>query len=114
MFYTHFIYLRFAKFSDHFAQINVIIQTLFVKISHKHSIYAVFPSLGLLPPLYQSEITYTVRTILQNIHSCVGHDSVTVMVTRYGLDIMGIESQRGQDFPHTSRPLVGPTHPPVG
>jgi hypothetical protein len=93
MFHTHFIFSTFAKFSHHFAEINVIIQTLFVKISHKHSIYAVFPSLGQIPSLHQSRITYTGRNILQNIHSCVGRDSVAVIATRYGLDSMGIESQ---------------------
>jgi len=38
----------FAKFIDKFAETNLIIQTLFVKIIHKHSIYAVFLSLRLL------------------------------------------------------------------
>ena len=33
--------------------------------------------------------------------------------TGYGLDGPGIESRWGRDFPHVSRPAVGPNHPPV-
>ena len=35
------------------------------------------------------------------------------IATGYGLDGPGIESQWGQDFPHLSRPAVGPTHSPI-
>jgi hypothetical protein len=31
----------------------------------------------------------------------------------YGLDFPGIESRRGRDFPHLSRPDLRPTQPPV-
>jgi hypothetical protein len=33
------------------------------------------------------------------------------IATRYELDGQGIESRWGQDFPHSSRPTVGPTQP---
>ena len=35
------------------------------------------------------------------------------IATRYGLDGPGIESRWGRDFPHPSRPALGPTQPPV-
>ena len=35
------------------------------------------------------------------------------IATRYGLDGPGIESQWDRDFPHLSRPALGPTQPPM-
>ena len=43
----------------------------------------------------------------------VGWDSAVGIATRYGLDGPGIESRWGRDFPHPSRPALGPTQPPV-
>ena len=40
-------------------------------------------------------------------------DSSVGIVTRYGLDGSGIESRWGRDFPHPSRPTLGPIQPPV-
>ena len=42
-----------------------------------------------------------------------GHDSSVGIATRYGLDGPGIESRSGRDFPHPSRPALGPTQPPI-
>jgi hypothetical protein len=43
----------------------------------------------------------------------VDRDSSVGTATRYGLDGPGIESRWGQDFPHTSRPTLGPTLPAI-
>ena len=42
-----------------------------------------------------------------------GPDSVVGIATGYRLDGPGIESRLGRDFPHLSRPILGPTLPPV-
>jgi len=43
----------------------------------------------------------------------VGRDCAVGIATRYGLDGPGIEYRWGRDFPHPSRPAVGPTQPSV-
>jgi hypothetical protein len=42
-----------------------------------------------------------------------GRDSSVGITTGYGLDGPGTESRGGRGFPHTSRPALGPTQPPV-
>ena len=43
----------------------------------------------------------------------VGRDSSVGIATRVGLFGPGIKSRRGRDFPHPSRPTLGPTQRPV-
>jgi len=52
-------------------------------------------------------------TLHASVHFIVGRDSSVGIATRYALDDPGIESRWGRDIPHTSRPTVGPTQPPV-
>ena len=42
-----------------------------------------------------------------------GPGSSVGIATGYGLDGPGIESRWGREFPHLSRPALGPTQPPV-
>jgi hypothetical protein len=42
-----------------------------------------------------------------------GPGSSVGIATDYGLDGPEIESRWGYDFSHTSRPVLGPTQPPV-
>jgi len=43
----------------------------------------------------------------------VGRDSSVGIATGYGLDGPGIEFRWGRDFPHLSRPALGPIQLPV-
>ena len=43
----------------------------------------------------------------------MGRDSSVGIATRYWLDGAEIESRSGRDFPHPSRPALGPTQPPI-
>jgi hypothetical protein len=45
--------------------------------------------------------------------SVCGPGSIVSIADGYGLDGLGIESQWGRDFPHLSRPALGPTQLPV-
>jgi hypothetical protein len=47
-----------------------------------------------------------------SIASCLNIKLVGI-VTRYGLDGPGIESQWGRNFLHPSRAALGPTQPPI-
>jgi hypothetical protein len=47
-----------------------------------------------------------------NERNC-GLGSVVSIATGYGLVGPGIESRWGRDFPHLSKPALGPTQPPV-
>jgi len=42
-----------------------------------------------------------------------GPGSVVGIATGYGLYGPGIESRWGRDYPHLSRPALGPTQPPI-
>jgi hypothetical protein len=48
-----------------------------------------------------------------NNNNSVVRDGVVGIATRYKLDDPGIDSRCGRDFPHLSRPTLGPTQLPL-
>jgi hypothetical protein len=51
--------------------------------------------------------------IWRGVHFTRGPGSIVGIATGYGLYGPGIKSRWGRDFPHLSRPALGPTQPPV-
>jgi len=47
------------------------------------------------------------------VYVYMGRDSSVGRASSYGLDVPGIESRRGRDFPHASEPVLRSTQPPV-
>jgi hypothetical protein len=60
---------------------------------------------------YQHSTSQNAAVVIQNV-SGTGDSSVGI-ATRYGLDDQRIESRWRRDFPHPSRPVLGPTQPPI-
>jgi hypothetical protein len=50
---------------------------------------------------------------LEVLRKISGPGNVVGIATSYGLDGPEIKSRWGRDFPHLSRPALGPTQPPV-
>ena len=55
----------------------------------------------------------TQRNYIMKINTNDRPGSVVGIATGYGLDGPGIEFRWWRDFPHLSRPALGPTQPPV-
>ena len=59
------------------------------------------------------EIVFLTNFIILLPLTLNGPGCVVGIATAYRLDGTGIESRCGRDFPHLSRPALGPTQPPV-
>jgi len=62
------------------------------------------------------EIHFCMRVFLYHLWGCIVLwiiPSAGGITTRYGLDSPRIKSRCKRDFPHPSRPILGPTQPPV-
>jgi hypothetical protein len=55
----------------------------------------------------------TLNTKTMNIQYNEIQNSSVGIANCYRLDGPGIESRRGRDFPHLSRPVLGSTQPPI-
>ena len=62
---------------------------------------------------HTSSVLFRVSTLSEQNSTIVGRDSSVGIATRYGLDGPEIEFRWGRDFPHTSRPALGPIQPPI-
>jgi hypothetical protein len=51
--------------------------------------------------------------VFSGLYASSGPGSAVGIATGYGLDGPGIESRWRRDFPHLSKPALGPTQPPV-
>ena len=58
-------------------------------------------------------IAYADVRMEHSLPSARGPGSAVGIATSYRLDGPGIESRLGRNFPHLSRPALGPTQPPV-
>ena len=56
---------------------------------------------------------YDVLGVLSSVQYVGGSGNAVGIATGYGLDGPSIESRWKLDFPHLSRPALGPTQPPV-
>ena len=65
-------------------------------------------------PWAQKKILKHKRLLIKTIYPLrEGRDSSVGIANCYGMDGPRIESRWGPDFPHPSRPALGPTQPPV-
>jgi hypothetical protein len=73
----------------------------------------VFIHLFIIVYLFICPFIYGVLIYYLFIYLFMERDSSVGIATRYGLDVPGIESRWGRDFPQPSRVALGPTQPPV-
>jgi hypothetical protein len=62
---------------------------------------------------FTSQVGSSHTLIRKGFSFFMGRDSVVIIVTRYGLDGTGIESQLGREFPLPYRSALGPNQPPI-
>ena len=80
----------------------ITLRTLHTRVAYVTSIFRI----------HKIHTLHTLYTVNKHSHF-MGRDSSDGIVTRYGLDGPGIESQCGRDFLNLSRLALWPTQPPI-
>ena len=85
---------------------------------HVYNSLPLYPILSQINPIHSHLISLrsvTLTSCLISLYGVIfsGPGSLIRLATGYGLDGPGIESRWGREFPHLSRPSLGPTQPPV-
>jgi hypothetical protein len=65
------------------------------------------------PPIIVQLKTRSIVILSSHFRPPMGMDSSVCIETRYGLEVLGIESRWRRDFPRPSRPSVGTTQRPI-
>ena len=81
------------------------VRSILMLSSQSVSRFSSFSFLDVFRPKYYN-IRYT-------NHHKIGRDGAVGKSTSYGVDSPGIQSRRRREFPHPSRPALGPTEPPI-
>jgi hypothetical protein len=66
-----------------------------------------------MPVVIETQNLLSAKIMQEIFFVFLGRGSSVGIATRYGLDGPGIERRWERDFPHMSRPALGPTQPPA-
>ena len=107
-------YRVFSRGKEHLHHLQGVLTFYFAKVIKIIMGYKL-NKIGRLIKMFTCRSIYETWSIV-NIYMlciCCGSGSSVGIATGYGLDGPGIKSRWGRDFPHLSRPALGPTQPPV-
>jgi hypothetical protein len=96
-------------------------------ISAHQNVSALFPPINMFRPYFRPSTGTTIKHLLEGYYphnkpspgrilphnQHMVRDSSVGIATCYGLNVSGIESRCGSDFPHPFRPALGLKQPPV-
>jgi hypothetical protein len=83
------------------------------RVQHAHRVHHPHENLTFQTFLHNRNCACPCYCICSTSAYLVARDSSVSIATRYQLDGQGMESRCGKDFPHPSRPALGPIQPPI-